>query len=62
LTWSLNPGGNFKIDELYESFIFSLTYKDKFHLECKEDAICDDQNYGPQFGRGYDLSISNKAK
>lgn len=43
------------------SFIFSLTEGDKFELKEKDNAVYHYSVYGPTFGGGHDLCISDKA-
>jgi hypothetical protein len=60
LAWSSQKCG-YTTDRLKESFIFSLTYNNKFNLRRPECAIANHPNYGPTFGGGHDLQICAKA-
>ncbi len=59
LVWSSN--GSYQTDFTGESFIFSLTNKDKFRLSQSKHAIFDNSKYGPAFGDGCDLCIGHNA-
>jgi hypothetical protein len=59
LVWS--SSGSYQTDFTGESFIFSLTNKDKFRLSQSKEAIYDNSKYGPTFGDGYDLYIGHNA-
>ena len=61
LKWNSPASGVFVSDESMTSFIFSLTEGDKFELTDKAHAAFHHSNYGPVFGRGYDLCIHDKA-
>ena len=61
LLWDGNKNGQYKADLTGESFLFSLTNKDKFTLQEKDKAIWNHINYGPIFGSGADFSICDEA-
>lgn len=44
-----------------ESFLFSLSLKQKMNLLDQESAIFNSKNYGPTFGGGADLAICHNA-
>jgi hypothetical protein len=57
LVWCSN--GKYRRDESGQSFVFSLSNKDKFPLHQSVNAIYDDHGYGPTFGNGHDLHIAS---
>lgn len=57
MVWCSN--GKYRHDITGQSFIFSLTNKDKFRLNQSANAIYDDFSYGPTFGNGHDLHIAH---
>ena len=61
MAWASPASYQYKVDEKEESFIFSLTHKDKFTLVKKTHSVRLDVLYGPTFGNGQDFIIRNKA-
>lgn len=61
MLWDGTKNGEYIIDNTGESFIFSLTNRDKFLLTDISTAIWNHANYGPTFGGGADLLICNEA-
>ena len=66
LTWAEDYDENktfFKTDKTNETFIFSVTKKEKYPLakSKKNKAICCFRNWGPTFGGGYDFQIGNNS-
>ena len=61
--WCLSTiGGNYS--RAPESFIFSLTNKQKYELidQLNTNTVYRNNSYGPTFGNGYDLCLANQCK
>jgi len=57
LMWDGTKNGEYKGDESAESFVFSITNKDKLTLKEQDKAIWNHIHYGPIFGVGADVFI-----
>jgi hypothetical protein len=61
LTWNRARDGHYEPDSLLDTFLFSLTLKQKMLLTNPSRAIANDANFGPVFGAGHDLAIADHA-
>lgn len=62
IPWKIGSG-NYVRDESGQSFLFSLSNKDKLILQDKDKAVghYNNNDYGPYFGSGCDFCISQKS-
>jgi hypothetical protein len=58
-TQSWSSSGNYRTDQ--NAFLFSLEYKEYYTTYDGQNAIYDNSSYGPTFGSGHDLYISNSC-
>ena len=56
-----NSSGNYQRDNDNKSFVFSVTNKQKFRLTMPEYTVYGGNGYGPTFGGGHDIYITNNA-
>lgn len=59
LQWNQARDGHYETDQSGNSFLFSLTRKEKMKLVDPARAIANDKKFGPVFGSGHDLAIAD---
>ncbi len=53
--------GGYVNDETGKAFLFSLTLKEKYKCISPKHSIVYNENYGPTFGGGHDIYLSDNA-
>ena len=62
LHWVASATGEYRADKTDRSFLFSLSLNEKYELVRPMNTIYCRSDFGPTFGGGYDLHISNSCQ